>query len=283
MHIAIVNSYKISDKEYKAELYQLMQERKSKNVTLKLKELAINNLIDAILLKEESQKIDLPINEQEVQYQFIEIQNQYSSPDKFSVQMKKYSLTTDKLIEHIRNNIRVKQFIKFHFINKVKIEHNKISEYYEAHKHDFIIPEEIKICHILVKDDDLNSFQKIEEISKRLYNKDDFCEIAKEYSDCPSGKDGGNLGYIQRGKILKELEDVAFSLPIGQITGPIKTRFGYHFIKVMDKRKSRIPEFKEIKDALKKQLERIIGELELLKHIRKLRAEADIIINHEYL
>ena len=283
LHIAIINSYKISNVEYRAELYQLMRDRKTKKITNNLKKLAINNLIDAYLLIEDSQKYNLPIDEQLVHFHFVEIKKQYLNPEEFSQQMSKHSLTTQKLIENIRNNLRVKKFIKLKFIDRMNIDHSKIREYYKNHKYSFKIPEEVKICHILIRSNDSNAFRKIEEISRKLYANYDFFEIAKTYSDCPSATNGGDLGYISRGKLVKEIEDIAFTLPIGEIAGPLRTKFGYHFVKLMDRRKSRIPEFEEIKESLKRQLEKVASELELLKHIRNLRAKAKIVICEENL
>ncbi|MBC8527733.1 MAG: peptidylprolyl isomerase [Candidatus Cloacimonetes bacterium] len=283
MLIAIVNDYKIFDTEYKAELYQLMIERSAEESTRELKELAINKLIDACLLKEESQKYNFQIDEQEVHHCFLDIQNQYLSSEEFLQIISKFSLTPEKLIENIRNNLCIKQFIRIHFLEKIKIDNTQIREYYQRHKNNFIIPEEIRLYHILISGKDPYTFQKIDELSRRLYQNYDFCKLAKDYSDCPSSVKGGDLGYFPRGRILKELEKIAFTIPIGETAGPIKTRFGYHFIKLIDKRKARIPEFKEIKYALKKQLKKLMAELELLKFVRSRRSKAHITIHYEYL
>jgi parvulin-like peptidyl-prolyl isomerase len=283
MLVAIVNNYKITEREYTAELFQLIRENESQKITAKLKKLAINHLIDACLLMQESQKYDLQIEEQEVDNYFMGIQEQYSTYDEFLKMMREYSLTTERLIEHIRNNLRIKEFIRTNFLEKIKIDKAQIREYYQKHRDTFKIPEEVKLCHILISNEDPLAFQKINEISNQLFQKHDFCELARNYSDCPSAERGGDLGYIPRGRIVKEIEDVAFSLPIGEATGPIRTRFGYHFIKLMDRRGPRIPEFEEIKDALKRQIKKVMAELELLKFVRDLRSKAQITIYHELL
>jgi peptidyl-prolyl cis-trans isomerase C len=64
----------------------------------------------------------------------------------------------------------------------------------------------------------------------------DFAELAKANSNCPSGKQGGDLGFFSRGRMVKEFEDAAFSMEVGQVSEPVKTQFGYHLIKVTDKR-----------------------------------------------
>jgi peptidyl-prolyl cis-trans isomerase C len=84
----------------------------------------------------------------------------------------------------------------------------------------------VHCCHILVK-------TKTEAIAvkARLDKGEKFGEVAKKVSLCSSGKKGGDLGTFTRGKMVKEFEKTAFALEKGQVSGPIKTQFGYHIIK----------------------------------------------------
>ncbi|MBW3020950.1 peptidyl-prolyl cis-trans isomerase, partial [Candidatus Woesearchaeota archaeon] len=66
-------------------------------------------------------------------------------------------------------------------------------------------------------------------------NTDNFAEMAKEYSEGPSSVDGGSLGWFSKGQMVKEFEDAAFSLEVGEISEPVKTQFGYHLIYLEDK------------------------------------------------
>jgi len=283
--IAIANDYKISETEFRAELYHLANEQQVKKISKKLKERALNQLIDACLLMQEAQKLNIPVDENEVQNCFLELKKQFPSQEEFLKSLEKYSLTQDKLLENIRKNVQIKHFIKTQFCDKINVTEEQLKEYYQQHKQDFQIPEEVKVYHILIKPDDIHALEKFEAITKALSegNGDNFCELAKKYSDCPSHKNGGELGYIERGKVAKELEDAAFSLKKGEIAGPIRTRFGWHFIKLIDKRGPRIPEFDEIRGSLCKQLKKVIGELELLNFIRDLRSKARITIYRENL
>lgn len=89
---------------------------------------------------------------------------------------------------------------------------------------------EVRASHILVK---------TEEEAKNLYNEisngGDFAVIAQEKSLCPSGQNGGDLGFFGKGMMVKPFEDAAFSLNIGELSEPVETQFGWHLIKVTDK------------------------------------------------
>jgi parvulin-like peptidyl-prolyl isomerase len=84
----------------------------------------------------------------------------------------------------------------------------------------------VKASHILVK-----KHSEAERILKEIKSGADFAELAKKHSLCPSGKKGGNLGFFQRGQMVKEFEQTAFSLRKGELSEVVKTQFGYHIIK----------------------------------------------------
>lgn len=88
---------------------------------------------------------------------------------------------------------------------------------------------QVRASHILVKTE-----QEAREVLSQIRSGGNFEELAKAKSTCPSGKRGGDLGFFGRGMMVKEFEDAAFSTAKGNITDPVRTRFGYHIIKVTD-------------------------------------------------
>ena len=117
---------------------------------------------------------------------------------------------------------------------------------------------EIRASHILIpyrtpdgKEDTAAARAKIDSILTKIKNGADFAEMAKEYSQDPGSKEkGGDLGYFQRRQMVKEFDEAAFNLKVGQVSGVVKTRFGYHLIKVTGKRE--YPTFEQDKEELKK-------------------------------
>lgn len=89
----------------------------------------------------------------------------------------------------------------------------------------------VRASHILV-----TSKEQADLIMSKIDNGEHFETLAKKYSNCPSGENGGDLGYFERGQMVREFEEAAFGLPVGKVSAPVKTQFGWHIIKVCDKR-----------------------------------------------
>jgi len=89
----------------------------------------------------------------------------------------------------------------------------------------------VKASHILV-----DTKAEADLLKSKIDNGESFETLAKKYSKCPSGQDSGDLGYFERGQMVKPFEDVAFSLPVGKVSEPVKTQFGWHIIKVCGKK-----------------------------------------------
>jgi len=87
----------------------------------------------------------------------------------------------------------------------------------------------VRASHILVKTE-----AEAKAVLGNLNAGDDFATVAKKFSTCPSGKKGGDLGWFGKGMMVKEFEDAAFKAKVGEIVGPVKTKFGYHLIKVTE-------------------------------------------------
>jgi peptidyl-prolyl cis-trans isomerase C len=108
--------------------------------------------------------------------------------------------------------------------------------------------QEVHARHILVATED-----EAKEVAERLKKGEDFATIAKEKSKDTSAE-GGDLGFFARGQMLKPFEDAAFALDVGQISAPVQTQFGWHIIKVEEKRDQKLPDFDQVKEAIIAQL-----------------------------
>lgn len=94
-----------------------------------------------------------------------------------------------------------------------------------------IIMTTVRASHLLVETE-----EEAKKLKQEIEQGKSFAEAAKEVSLCPSGQEGGDLGYFGKGMMVKEFEDAAFSMNVGEISDPIKTQFGWHLIQLTDKK-----------------------------------------------
>lgn len=131
----------------------------------------------------------------------------------------------------------------------------RAQDIYEAEAKRFEIPEQILTSHILVLSTEDNAEEKANAILAELKAGQDFAELAKAKSQDPgSAPKGGDLGSFARGRMVKEFEDVAFALQPGQMSDVVKTQFGYHIIKVFERKEAGKRPFAEVKEELLKDL-----------------------------
>jgi peptidyl-prolyl cis-trans isomerase D len=152
---------------------------------------------------------------------------------------------------------------KSRLLSQVQVAPEDIRAYYNDHQDQYRVPEEVKVSHILIKtpppgadgkvDDKAvaEAQKKAEDILKQLKGGAKFDDLAKKYSEDPgSGKQGGELGWIGRGRTVPEFEKAAFSLPIGQLSDPVKSSYGFHIIRVEEKHEAHLKTLDEVKGEI---------------------------------
>ncbi len=147
-----------------------------------------------------------------------------------------------------KNNIKMKvEYLgasTFQFLSdSIKVNDEEIKEYYKTHKDEFVQEERRQLAYVkfqikTTKQDTMSVLKEFDSIKQRLANGENFNDLALEYSEDPSVKNNkGELGYFARGDMVKPFEEAAFNAKVGDIVGPIQTAYGFHLIKVEDKKK----------------------------------------------
>ena len=174
--------------------------------------------------------------------------------------------------------------------NQTELTDEELENYYEANKDMFQDQEQIEASHILIKvnnpkDEEESKAAKVEidEIAGKIKKGEDFEELAKQHSQCPSSAKGGNLGYFPRGSMVPEFENAAFDLRVGEVSEPVKTDFGYHIIKLNAKKAARKKPYEEVKDEAGNKLLREKRKQAIDQYTGKLKENAKITVNEEAL
>lgn len=155
---------------------------------------------------------------------------------------------------------------------KAKLDPAEVKNFYDKNPDEFMIGSEVRARHILVETE-----KEAEELIKRIKKGEDFSELAKKFSkDRGSVEAGGDLGFFGRGRMVPEFEKVVFGLKSGEVSGPVKTRFGYHIVKVIDRKEGRQGSYEEARESITKQLAVEKQKSLFESYIEKLRKDAKI-------
>ena len=156
-----------------------------------------------------------------------------------------------KKVEEFKKVTLVTELFEKDVMAKAKVSDQEVKDYYDQHKEEFAPTTQIKASHILVKTED-----EAKKVMERLKKGEKFADVAKAVSiDKGSAINGGDLGYFSKGQMVPEFENAASSMNIGDVSSePVRTQFGYHIIKVTDKKKGSVIEFEKIKDMISQKL-----------------------------
>jgi len=230
------------------------------------------HLISRTLLLDQAKSRKITVDEDE-------IERNMASPQYSGVEM-----PSDKLKELVRGDIMINTIITTDVMDKIEVTAKELQDFYDVRKEEMKEPEQVKARHILFKvdaeADEGAKKAKLKEAESLLKTarkgKVEFAELAKEYSEGPSASNGGDLGYFAKGRMVPSFETAAFALKPGGISDVVETQFGYHIIKVEEKRPARDIPFDDVKDAIRENIKLQRGNGEIEKWIDKLRGEATI-------
>ncbi|WP_419784321.1 SurA N-terminal domain-containing protein [Maridesulfovibrio sp.] len=168
-----------------------------------------------------------------------------------------YTANPDKFAIPARSEVKYIAFTPEELSINETVSPEEIAAYYEAHKDAFLQEDQVKASHILIvvdenaPDKDVAAAEKkIKKILAKAKSGQDFAKLAKRYSEGPSKTKGGELGWFGKGAMVKPFEDAAFALKKGEVSEPVRTRFGWHLIKADDIREAGQKDLDQVKDDI---------------------------------
>jgi foldase protein PrsA len=195
------------------------------------KEVLLNQTISDLVIKQEIEKRNITIDDAYLNEMVLNIQSQFADEDQFNQALTDQGLTYQEFRNQLSLKLRLNRMLEMD-IPELKVNDTEITAFFNKNKASLDTPEQIRASHILV-----NSSEQAEEIVKMLKAGADFASLARNLSiDTGSAANGGDLGYFSRGMMIPEFENASFSLELGEISDPVLSRYGYHIIKVFDKK-----------------------------------------------
>ncbi len=191
----------------------------------------------------------IKITNKDINKEIENIKKMFPSEKEFEDALKKQNMDEDDLRNNIEKNLLLEK-VKEKVVGDIKITDKDVKEYYDKNKDQFKVGNQVKVAHILVKDE-----KTAKTVKEDLDKGGDFVELAKKHSTDTANKDkGGDLGWITKEQVVPEFGNKAFSMKIGEISDPVKTEFGFHIIRVDDTKQASTKSLEEVKDVIKAQL-----------------------------
>ena len=289
--VAVVNGVAISRSDFDREVFAIKnriapQGKLEPAQEEQLRKSVLEKMIGGELLFQASKKKGIKVEPAAVDAELAQLKKRFPDDKTFKEAMSRSGVTEAVLKSQMQKNLSIERLIDQDFAAKATVTPEEAKDFYEKNKEKFKHPEQVRASHILieVKPDAPEAEKKaarakIEAIQKRLKAGEDFAKLAQENSQCPSSKRGGDLGYFAKCQMVPAFETAAFALKPGAVSDIVETQFGYHIIKVTDKKAEGTVPFDTAKDQIMQRLKmakvqeavgRYVAELEKSAKIERL-------------
>ncbi len=262
--VAVVGADLITQSDIERMLFPIYGEYKQRyegeELNLKMDEARreiLNQMIEEKVIINAANDSDIEVSDQEVDEKIEEIKQRFNSEEEFIEALNGQNLSIRSLKKDFREEILKSKLIDAEVKGKMNISFKEVDDYYQEHLNDFIEPEKVKAKAILIKpaedtpEDWEEALAKANEIFSELEEGDSFEDLAKQYSDDASAPRGGDMGFINKGYMAKEIDEVLFSLAPQEFSQPVKTKLGYYIFKVEDKEPQVVAGLKEVELKIK--------------------------------
>ena len=285
MKHAIVNGVEISGEAVQFELDRLVRFYMSHGMSMdevkqnlpKLEEKALDQAIGAKLLLDRAQELDIPLMAADIDAEVSKVVTQVGGPENYKQALDAQGITEVQFRKELEKGAKVNKLVEQACAGVADPTEDEVAKFYEAHKAEFVVPHQVLCQHILVKGSDDAALDKIKAIRERIVSGGaDFAEEAKKNSDCPSGQEGGSLGWFGRGMMVPEFDKVAFEMKKGEVSGVVSTQFGYHIIYKADEKGGGEQTLVDVHDQIKDLLRHEARGRAMDAFVAELKANAKI-------
>ncbi len=243
----------------------------------------VESLIKQELLDQESQNKSIKVEDKKIDAEMDALKKRFPSEKEYNTALAKMNLSEAEIKFQIAKGLAIQQFIDTKFVQKITVSDDETKAHYNNNLDAFKQPEQVRARHILImvapqatEEQKAAARKKLQECQKKLGKGEDFEALAKEYSEGPSGAKGGDLGYFSRGQMVPSFEEVAFALKSGEVSDIVETRFGYHLIKVVDKKPGSTVSYEKVKDNLQQYMKQQKVQKQVKLYIEKLEKKAKV-------
>lgn len=244
----------------------------------------LDQLVALKLLSQESQAKKVELSETDVDSRFQQVKSQFPNEDAFTAALAQRQMTPDKLKGDIRQQMQAMKLVEKEVTPTVTVNDADVNDFYTKNPNQFQEPEAVHVQHILLRtpenaDDATKKKAKAEaqSVLDKLKKGGDFAALAKQYSQDPgSAPNGGDLGFVQKGRTVPAFEQAAFAMKPGQLSGVAESPFGFHVIKMLEHRDARTVPLLEVKAQIEQYLKNQKTQEKTHEYVEKLKSKGKV-------
>ncbi|MFZ4683198.1 MAG: peptidylprolyl isomerase [Terrimicrobiaceae bacterium] len=260
--VAVVNGEKVTKSELEEAFNSAVQASGAKvdDLTADQKLEGYRQLLDELILDKLVSKAaeGVVVPQADIDSEVAKIKGQFPSEEEFNKQIIAAGQSPEKFNDALKKMLQQQKWIEGQVGDKTAVTDADAKKFYDSNTSEFNEPETVKASHILIlvgKDDSEDVAKQKLEIAKkaaaRAKKGEDFTKLAKELSQEPGAKEsGGDLGFFPKDQMVPEFSEAAFNQKVGQISEPVRTQFGWHVIKVTDKKPAGVVPYEQVKKQL---------------------------------
>lgn len=280
-----VNNERIADDIMEQEL-QMLAQRYSQEMSQEemqqkeddIREDAKQNAIERLILIQEARKEIADVPNEEVERKFEELKEEHGGEEELKKKLDITPEMEEEIKGRIADGIKLEQYFEKVTGEIETPDEQECREYYDSHKEEFEYPEMLRAAHIVRQPE---AGQSEPELLAEMMNTREallkgapFDEMANARSQCDDN--GGDLGWFPRGQMVPEFENVVFEMEPDEISNVFQTPFGFHIVKLLDKREAGIQDFEDVRYEIENQLLEAKKNERIGEIVDRLRTEASI-------
>lgn len=223
----------------------------------------LNQMIGGELMYQVAKNTPVKDQDKQIDDAVGRLKARFKTEDEYKKGLQEQGLSEKELRELIRRNVIIENHIEQVVVPKQTVSDAEVKEFYDKNPETFTQPEQVRASHILITvdakatdADKKAAKEKAEGLLKQLKSGADFAKLAEANSGCPSSKQGGDLGYFGKGQMVKPFEEAAFNMKPGEVSGVVETQFGYHIIKLIERKAPAKIAFDDVKAKIAESLKR---------------------------
>jgi peptidyl-prolyl cis-trans isomerase SurA len=248
----------------------------------------LNEMLSELLIKDRADRLGIKITQNEINDAVERLKGQYGlkTEEEFVESLRKSGMSRAEMETRLRDTLLTNKVFARELRSRQELSDKELREHYERDKEQYRLPERARLREIVLlipSDADDAAIGAIatraETIATTARGTVDFKTLVTEHSESASKDQGGDLGVVSKGELIGALDEAVFNAQTGSVVGPVRSRSGFHIIKVEERLPSEIPGFDAVKDRLRQDASEDTFQRDYRTYIDKLRKEAFVQVN----